>query len=65
MYGTHKQTAIHTHTHTHQETIGDAYMAVSNLVTDQKTDHVIRCALFALRAIEAGKMCVCVCVCVY
>jgi len=32
------------------ETIGDAYMAVANLVCDQSDDHAVRIALFALRA---------------
>jgi len=29
------------------ETIGDAYMAVTNLVEDQTADHAVRIALFA------------------
>ena len=37
------------------ETIGDAYMAVANLVSDQKADHAFRISLFALRAVDAGK----------
>jgi class 3 adenylate cyclase len=36
------------------ETIGDAYMAITNLVTDQKADHVKRCALFAIEAVKAA-----------
>mmetsp|Transcript_73487 Transcript_73487/g.239082 ORF Transcript_73487/g.239082 Transcript_73487/m.239082 type:complete len:1263 (+) Transcript_73487:103-3891(+) len=37
------------------ETIGDAYMAVANLVEDQSADHAKRIALFACRAIEAAR----------
>jgi class 3 adenylate cyclase len=36
------------------ETIGDAYMAVTNLVKDQPDDHVKRIAEFALDAIKAA-----------
>lgn len=36
------------------ETIGDAYMAVTNLVKDQADDHVSRIAQFAIEAIEAA-----------
>lgn len=36
------------------ETIGDAYMATSNLTEDQDKDHVKRIAEFALAAIEAA-----------
>merc|ERR1712048_65723 len=36
------------------ETIGDAYMAVTNLVCDQEHDHAKRIAQFALRAIEVA-----------
>ena len=37
-----------------QETIGDAYMAVTNLVKDQSKDHVKRVAEFSLEALEAA-----------
>jgi class 3 adenylate cyclase len=37
------------------ETIGDAYMAVSNLVADQASDHAVRIAVFATRAILAAR----------
>lgn len=36
------------------ETIGDAYMAVTNLVQDQPDDHAKRIAEFAIDAIEAA-----------
>jgi serine/threonine protein kinase len=36
------------------ETIGDAYMAVTNLVEEQPNDHALRIALFAVHAIEAA-----------
>lgn len=36
------------------ETIGDAYMAVTNLVKDQKNDHARRIAEFAMDAIQAA-----------
>jgi len=36
------------------ETIGDAYMAVTNLVKDQSKDHVKRVAEFSLEALEAA-----------
>merc|ERR1719245_591575 len=36
------------------ETIGDAYMAVANLVEDQWDDHAKRIALFAKGAVEAA-----------
>jgi len=36
------------------ETIGDAYMAVSNLVTDQPDDHAKRIAEFSIDAITAA-----------
>ena len=36
------------------ETIGDAYMAVSNLHTNQQDDHVWRMACFALATVEAA-----------
>jgi len=36
------------------ETIGDAYMACSNLVTKQEEDHAVRIALFAIDAVEAA-----------
>ncbi|CAB9496779.1 Receptor-type guanylate cyclase gcy [Seminavis robusta] len=36
------------------ETIGDAFMAVSNLIEDQSWDHVKRVAEFSLEAIEAA-----------
>ena len=36
------------------ETIGDAYMAVTNLVKDQSTDHVKRIALFAIDAVKVA-----------
>jgi len=36
------------------ETIGDAYMAITNLVKDQSTDHVKRAALFSKDAIKAA-----------
>ena len=36
------------------ETIGDAYMAVTNLVKDQKDDHARRIAEFAMDAIQAA-----------
>jgi class 3 adenylate cyclase len=36
------------------ETIGDAYMAVTNLVEDQPNDHALRIAHFAIHAIEAA-----------
>ncbi|EKX55050.1 hypothetical protein GUITHDRAFT_60308, partial [Guillardia theta CCMP2712] len=34
------------------ETVGDAYMAVTNLVEDQSSDHTLRIASFSLKAIE-------------
>ena len=37
------------------ETIGDAYMAVTNLVTDQQEDHTVRIAEFALQAMETAR----------
>ena len=37
------------------ETIGDAYMAVTNLVEDQHADHAIRIARFAVGAIKAAR----------
>jgi len=37
------------------ETIGDAYMAVTNLVEDQEGDHAKRIALFAIDAVAAAK----------
>ena len=37
------------------ETIGDAYMAVTNLVKDQSTDHAKRIALFAIDAVKAAQ----------
>lgn len=36
------------------ETIGDAYMAVTNLVEDQAQDHAIRMAHFAVRAVQVA-----------
>lgn len=36
------------------ETIGDAYMAISNLVKDQRSDHVKRIAQFSQDAIKAA-----------
>jgi len=36
------------------ETIGDAYMAVTNLVSDQPDDHAKRIAEFSIAAIEAA-----------
>ena len=36
------------------ETIGDAYMAITNLVKDQKDDHVKRVAAFSKDAIKAS-----------
>eukprot|EP00960_Hanusia_phi_P042766 755698-Hanusia_phi.AAC.3 len=36
------------------ETIGDAYMAVTNLVESQEEEHAVRMAAFALAAIEAA-----------
>ena len=36
------------------ETIGDAYLAVSNLVSDQGEDHVKRIAEFAKEAVQAA-----------
>jgi len=36
------------------ETIGDAYMAVTNLVADQESDHAMRIAMFAVEAIDAA-----------
>jgi len=36
------------------ETIGDAYMAVTNLVTDQPDDHALRIARFAIGAVRAA-----------
>ncbi|EKX54200.1 hypothetical protein GUITHDRAFT_52241, partial [Guillardia theta CCMP2712] len=36
------------------ETIGDAYMAVTNLLEDQVEDHAVRIARFALDAIECA-----------
>mmetsp|Transcript_34623 Transcript_34623/g.55852 ORF Transcript_34623/g.55852 Transcript_34623/m.55852 type:complete len:520 (+) Transcript_34623:2-1561(+) len=36
------------------ETIGDAYMAVTNLVEDQDDDHALRIAHFAIHAVEAA-----------
>jgi len=37
------------------ETIGDSYMAVTNLVEDQDNDHALRMARFALGALQAAK----------
>jgi class 3 adenylate cyclase len=37
------------------ETIGDAYMAVTNLVSNQEHDHAKRIAQFAIRAIEVAR----------
>eukprot|EP00960_Hanusia_phi_P007048 200834-Hanusia_phi.AAC.3 len=37
------------------ETIGDAYMAVTNLVEDQTSDHALRIASFALKAMEVAR----------
>jgi len=37
------------------ETIGDAYMAVTNLVEDQHNDHAVRMARFAVGAIQAAR----------
>jgi class 3 adenylate cyclase len=37
------------------ETIGDAYMAVTNLVQDQEADHAVRIAQFAIGAIKAAQ----------
>ena len=37
------------------ETIGDAYMAVTNLITDQQEDHAVRIAEFAQQAIETAR----------
>jgi serine/threonine protein kinase/class 3 adenylate cyclase len=37
------------------ETIGDAYMAVTNLVQDQENDHAVRIAQFAIGAIKAAQ----------
>jgi class 3 adenylate cyclase len=37
------------------ETIGDAYMAVTNLVQDQEDDHAVRIAQFAIGAIKAAQ----------
>ena len=37
------------------ETIGDAYMAVTNLVEDQLNDHAVRMARFAVSAIQAAR----------
>jgi guanylate cyclase, other len=37
------------------ETIGDAYMAVTNLVNEQPNDHTKRIACFAIDAIEAAQ----------
>mmetsp|Transcript_24363 Transcript_24363/g.54895 ORF Transcript_24363/g.54895 Transcript_24363/m.54895 type:complete len:1195 (-) Transcript_24363:108-3692(-) len=37
------------------ETIGDAYMAVTNLVEDQPFDHALRIARFAIGAIKAAQ----------
>eukprot|EP00977_Amphora_coffeiformis_P007218 scaffold1569_cov171-Amphora_coffeaeformis.AAC.4 len=37
------------------ETIGDAYMAVTNLVRDQSDDYVKRIALFAIDAVKLAK----------
>ena len=36
------------------ETIGDAYMAVTNLIKDQAEDHAKRIALFAIDAVKAA-----------
>jgi len=36
------------------ETIGDAYMAVTNLVDDQQMDHAVRVAHFSIKALEAA-----------
>jgi class 3 adenylate cyclase len=36
------------------ETIGDAYMAVTNLVADQREDHAARIARFSLGAVAAA-----------
>ena len=36
------------------ETIGDAYMAVTNLVKDQPTDHTKRIAMFAIDALKVA-----------
>ena len=35
------------------ETIGDAYMAITNLVKDQRLDHVKRCTRFSMDATKA------------
>ncbi len=37
------------------ETIGDAYMAVTNLVREQQEDHTLRIAEFALQATETAR----------
>ncbi len=37
------------------ETIGDCYIAISNLVVSQPTDHVARMARFSLGVLEAAK----------
>lgn len=47
-------TLSHTHDIFKVETIGDAYMAVTNLVKDQEQDHVARIARFAVDAIAAA-----------
>jgi len=39
------------------ETIGDAYMAVTNLVEDQSNDHALRIAKFSIGAIKAAMNC--------
>ena len=41
-------------TMTQVETIGDAYMAVANLVKPQEKDHAARIVRFALDAVEAA-----------
>ncbi|CAB9496911.1 Ephrin type-B receptor 3 (Fragment) [Seminavis robusta] len=47
-------TLSHEHDIFKVETIGDAYMAVTNLVKDQSTNHAIRIAEFAVDAIQAA-----------
>ncbi|KAJ1471683.1 guanylyl and adenylyl cyclase family member, partial [Baffinella frigidus] len=37
------------------ETIGDAYMAVTNLVSDQPDDHAARMARFSMEAVTAAR----------
>ncbi len=50
----HTDSYIHIHAHTQVETIGEAYIATTNLLVPQPGDHAVRLAEFALEV-----MCVC------